>query len=251
MFYSLNSRKTRLRIYFILSIIFIYLNKNKILKNRKNTENTEQTINQKGSEFMNLIFLGDILRGPLDWEQTGFFNIKDFDTKEIKYLEIGVLFGSSLFQSLYIFLKHPKSTATCIDPWINYEKYTEGYDNNYNYNIFLENLKNFSDKMGKNFMHDDKLKIIREYSETAIPKLCDNYYDIIYIDANHDEPYVYLDAINSFKKAKVGGLIIFDDTQWIGVNNALEKFMKEYDNKIVKICEIRNDEQRIYKKISN
>lgn len=63
-------------------------------------------------------------------------------------------------------------------------------------------------------------------------KLHDKIYeniDFIYIDGDHDPEMVYIDAVNSFRYAKVGGIILFDDYNWRDVHNAgIDKFLEEY-----------------------
>ena len=56
--------------------------------------------------------------------------------------------------------------------------------------------------------------------------------DFIYIDGDHDPEMVYIDAVNSFRYAKVGGIILFDDYNWNDVHNAgIDKFLLEYAGK--------------------
>jgi len=53
--------------------------------------------------------------------------------------------------------------------------------------------------------------------------------DFIYIDGDHDPEMVYIDAVNSFRYAKIGGIILFDDYNWNDVHNAgIDRFLLEY-----------------------
>ena len=98
-------------------------------------------------------------------------------------------------------------------------------------------------------MHNDKLEIIREFSDKAVPKLEDNFFDLIYIDGNHETEYVYNDAINVLPKLKSGGILIFDDACWTSVNKGINKFVNENSDKIIHIGKVRDNEQAIYKKL--
>lgn len=56
--------------------------------------------------------------------------------------------------------------------------------------------------------------------------------DFIYIDGDHTPDMVYLDGVNSFRYAKVGGIILFDDYNWGDVHNAgIDRFLEEYAGK--------------------
>jgi hypothetical protein len=117
-------------------------------------------------------------------------------SKPINYLEIGTLCGANLFSVAKEYGFHNDSKLRCIDPWIKYDDYDENYEQDDNYNIFVKNLENSS--------------------HIEVPKLEDDYFDIIYIDGNHLSEYVMEDAVLSFRKLKVGGYMIFDDYGWCG-----------------------------------
>lgn len=56
--------------------------------------------------------------------------------------------------------------------------------------------------------------------------------DFIYIDGDHTPDMVYLDGVNSFRYAKVGGIILFDDYNWGDVHNeGIDRFLEEYAGK--------------------
>ena len=67
--------------------------------------------------------------------------------------------------------------------------------------------------------YSDKVKIIQELSDRALPQLiCQNKkYDLIFIDGNHVAPYVLTDSVMSWPLLKVGGYMLFDDYSW-GLN---------------------------------
>lgn len=71
---------------------------------------------------------------------------------------------------------HPESKTVAIDLWGDYAWHHDIYKS------FLENCENFGFK--------DKVEMIRGLSHIEVPKLQDEYFDMIYIDANH-EPMLF------------------------------------------------------------
>jgi hypothetical protein len=115
-----------------------------------------------------------------------------------------------------------------VDPWLDYEGYTEyqGKQTS-NYTHFIRNISLLPpEELNKIYIH-------RGYSSSIIPTFLDDSFDIIYIDGNHDSPYVLEDAILSLKKVKNGGYLIFDDTPCHEVQKALHIFMTLYSSSIM------------------
>ena len=106
-------------------------------------------------------------------------NIIDYENREINYLEIGVFYGANIIYFANTYGKHPKTKLFCIDPFEDYEDYNE-YMNKQeeHYSSFIENINNNN--------LNDKIIIKRGYSNLEIPKFHDNFFDIIYIDGNHE-----------------------------------------------------------------
>ncbi len=80
-----------------------------------------------------------------------------------------------------------------------------------------------------------KLVINRGYSNTEIPKFENDFFDIIYIDGNHEPEYVLEDAVLSFRKLKKNGIMIFDDYGWGGpdfTKRGIDGFLFGYHKKI-------------------
>jgi hypothetical protein len=154
-------------------------------------------------------------------------NLDDYKDRPIKYLEIGTFYGANLLSVADSYGLHKDSKLYCIDPWIDYEQYTEYKDEqSIIYNGFLKNIEASSVK--------DKFVVCRGYSNCEVPKLEDDFFDIIYIDGNHDPDYVMEDAVLCFRKLKKNGIMIFDDytegnphlTQY-GIDGFLHGFHKK------------------------
>lgn len=93
------------------------------------------------------------------------------------------------------------------------------------YDIFINNT----------VFNSHKIIIKRGLSVNIIPKLTDNF-DFIYVDGDHSEKTVWLDAIYSFEKLNIGGIMIFDDYEWNSDDKspkkAVDKFLTEYSELI-------------------
>lgn len=112
--------------------------------------------------------------------------------KNVRYLEIGVFEGRSLFWMLENVLTHPQSRAVALDAfWPSYEP------------TFLSNLE----KSGVAY----KVKIVKGLSRFELRQLPVHSFDIIYVDASHTADNTLSDMVLSWDLLKVGGLMIIDD----------------------------------------
>jgi predicted O-methyltransferase YrrM len=153
----------------------------------------------------------------------------DFINKNpINYLEIGTFYGANVISVANSYGLHENSKLYCIDPWQDYNDYTEykGQQESI-YNKFLKNVENSGFK--------DKITPIKGFSNIEIPKFEDEMFDIIYIDGNHEPEYVLEDAVLSFRKLKKNGIMIFDDYGWGGpdlTQRGIDGFMSGYHKRI-------------------
>ena len=146
----------------------------------------------------------------------------------IRYLEIGTFYGANLFSVGRSYASHPESRMYCIDPWTDYEDYPEykGLQESV-YESFSRNLESSGQK--------EKITVVRGFSHVEIPKFEDDFFDIIYIDGNHEPEYVLEDAVLAFRKLKVGGYMIFDDYGWGGpdlTQRGIDAFRSAYHKRI-------------------
>jgi predicted O-methyltransferase YrrM len=158
-------------------------------------------------------------------------NVQEYQGKPIHYLEIGTFYGANVLSVTNTYGSHKDSKLYCIDPWVDYDDYPE-YKNKQStiYETFLRNI-NHSE-------HKDKINIKRGYSNVEIPKFEDGFFDIIYIDGNHEPEYVLEDAVLSFRKLKINGIMIFDDYGWGGpdlTQTGIDSFLSGYHKRIVKL----------------
>jgi len=165
------------------------------------------------------------------WEPI-FFEVYKLDLNEmkntpIKYCEIGVFYAVNFITFEKTYGNHTDSELVAIDPWLNYSDYPE-YKNKNMEDIYITAMNN----MKLNDVDMNKVKVIRDYSHKGISLFEDNYFDIIYIDGNHQTYAVIEDLVLSFRKLKSGGIIICDDTHDSTIKNVVINFISFYSCKI-------------------
>lgn len=155
-------------------------------------------------------------------------NVNQYMNKPINYLEIGVFDGSNILSVSKTYGLHRDSKLYCIDHWDSYDKNIRTPA----YKTFINNIENSDAK--------NKIIINRGYSNSEIPKFNDNFFDIIYIDGNHEPKHVLEDAVLSFRKLKKNGIIIFDDYGWGGpgfTEKGIDSFISGYHKRIIYLGE--------------
>lgn len=166
------------------------------------------------------------------------------DYRPISYLEIGVADGGNAIYVADSFCKHPESKLHCVDPWIDYEEYPEYKgEQEIGWNTFNKNIENSP--------HHSKFSVYRGFSDAVVPSFPNEYFDIIFVDGNHETDYVYRDGQMALDKVKKGGYIIFDDYtySWPQTVKGIEMFLNDYGNKITIVMKDLNRNQAIVKKL--
>lgn len=158
----------------------------------------------------------------------------------IRYLEIGVFYGIHLFDVARTF---PSAQLYGVDPWLDYEEYPEykGQQNTI-FNGFQRNLSKCPDK--------SRIQAYRGFSNDIVPQFPNDYFDIIFVDGNHETEYVYKDGCMSFEKTKSGGYIVFDDMDekdWPQTREGVRQFEKEFEGKIEMVVNLTA--QIVFKKL--
>jgi len=161
-------------------------------------------------------FVGNVFNLSYKW-----LNVIPEPTVPVRILEIGSYHGANACSFVKTYAKHPKSEIHCVDPWLDYEEYPE-YKSRQptNYSKFLGNISKL-DPVDMN-----KIYIHRVLSSNM--KFEDEFFDIVYIDGNHERRFVVEDAITSFRMLKPGGWLIFDDMQDPAVVEGVEIFLTVY-----------------------
>lgn len=151
----------------------------------------------------------------------------------LSVLEVGSWEGRSTCWLLEHILTHASASITCIDTFegsIEHDHYDETY---------IKSLKErFDFNMAKTGASGKVKKLVGK-SQDMMRSLPLNSYDLLYIDGSHLASDVLRDAVLGWDLVKVGGLIIFDDYDFIFPQNLLENtkvgidaFIDAFHNKI-------------------
>lgn len=143
--------------------------------------------------------------------------------------ELGVFQG----ENFELMIKHNPQVAVAVDAWID-----DGTASRNDMGFSQETLdKQYSDFVAK--MSDKPfVQIYRKYTSDAVKYFPDNYFDLVYVDADHTYEGCLFDIKDWYPKVKNGKFLIGDDyrsavahrTEVIfGVVEAVQKFAAEND----------------------
>lgn len=153
----------------------------------------------------------------------------------LRILEIGAFegYGTTYFLENYL---SDSGSIVCVDPFLPYSESTiakiPGVDQLINEGAlgrFLENTQKWS----------DRITLIKGFSQHVLPLLSGDAFDLIFVDGDHSCDAVAQDGRESFRLAKSGGYIVFDDYRW-GADlprasrprDAVDQFLKHYADRI-------------------
>lgn len=134
--------------------------------------------------------------------------------------EVGVRSGKNACQ---MFNKIPELTLHCVDLWRPFIDVQSRRSHRVNYHLAKKNLKEY--------IEDERAKIIRKSSIDAVKKFEDGSLDFVYIDANHRFDFVMQDIIKWSKKVRVGGIVSGHDyykSDKYGVKLAVDAYVKAH-----------------------
>jgi len=136
-------------------------------------------------------------------------------------VEVGVAAGK---YSQILCQKNPQMKLSGVDPWLPYSGYRDYAKQSTFDKLEKEAVERLSSIPNYEF--------IREWSMDAVKKFEDNSLCIVYIDANHEDPFVTQDITEWSKKVKSGGIVAGHDwtriprVRW-NVKDAILKYTKE------------------------
>lgn len=156
-------------------------------------------------------------------------NPERFANRPIQYLEIGAHCGVNVVCVAASYASHPDSKIYAIDPWEDYEEYPEykGVQKSH-FDAFQHNIKEYP-------AIERKVKSLKGYSHEIIPTFQNDFFDMIYVDGNHQPEYVLEDGVLAFRKLKSGGILIFDDYNFMGLDvtkRGVDAFLTAYRDRI-------------------
>lgn len=154
-------------------------------------------------------------------------------TEPINYLEIGCADGGNAIIISKSYAHHPESKLYCVDPWMDYDEYPEykGYQET-GWETFNRNIQKCTDS--------SKFVVKRGFSDVIVPTFPDQFFDLIFVDGNHETEYVYRDGLMSLEKVKIGGYIVFDDYfhTWPQTVAGIKKFIEKAGSRIEIIADL-------------
>jgi predicted O-methyltransferase YrrM len=175
-------------------------------------------------------------------EKRNFIHLLTNITNSKFCVEIGVYKGSSLLSFAEI-LEEKGGKIVGIDPWsfeMSKNELGDKIFENYIYNELLKGQETFDllyksvSTIIENNQLSNTVSLIRKPSQDAFIEFEKESIDIIHIDGNHNEMNVSRDILLYLPLVKKDGFIIMDDSNWVGVRSAINKFL-------VTNCEIVQD----------
>ncbi|MCU0901608.1 MAG: class I SAM-dependent methyltransferase [Cypionkella sp.] len=122
--------------------------------------------------------------------------------------EIGVWEGD--FSQRILEICEPKELHL-IDPWLYLPEFTNaGFGKKKNEHLMEVRYQNVVAR----FKDDPRVKIHRATSDVALGAMADGSLDWVYIDGNHNEPFIGNDLALCLRKVKPQGIISGDDYNW-------------------------------------
>ena len=137
-------------------------------------------------------------------------------------LEIGCDVGDT---TQFLLDSNPNLSLIGVDPYVNYVDWN---GNNLNerevvYQRFKERLKGYK----------NRFDLLREYSDDAVERVLDNFFDLIFIDGLHEYDQLTKDCANYYSKLKEGGIFAGHDYNAIeGVRRAADEFAAKVGKEI-------------------
>ncbi len=94
---------------------------------------------------------------------------------------------------------NPQMTLYCVDPWDAYDGYQDYTD--------LKQLASMEEKARALLEPYPNVRFVKKYSMDALQDFDDGSLDFVYIDANHEDPFVTQDVNGWAKKVRSGGIL--------------------------------------------
>jgi len=149
-------------------------------------------------------------------------------------IEIGVLLGDF---SEVILKTTELSKVYLLDSWKYFppEEYKDCANK-----CQVEQDENYARVLKRVEEYGKRVEVIRGDSRAEFSKFEDGFFDFVYVDANHEYPYVKQDLVNWYPKVKVGGIFAGHDYRnaikrfcVFGVKQAVDEFCLEKNLKLM------------------
>ena len=153
------------------------------------------------------------MRPSIEWMH------KYFKNREVKIAELGVFKGINAERFLTML---NVEELHLIDLWIT----PDNLKMQYNYDAFYKNVC-------EKFKDSSNIKLLREDTVSASKHYVDNYFDIVYVDADHSYEGCKRDIEAWYPKVKKGGVLVGHDYYCCG--GVYKAVNEKFDSKFVKI----------------
>ena len=126
-----------------------------------------------------------------------------------------------------------------VDPWESYEKYNgstyrkPGHKRLKTWSSVMQNFIDVTKPFSK------KVFIHQATSVDAVSDFNDGYFDWIFIDANHDYPYIKENLEIWTPKVKMGGIVSghdYNNGKWVGIKKAVDEFVPKDKLNVISEC---------------
>ena len=151
----------------------------------------------------------------------------------LKFLQLGVFTGDASKWLLEIILTGQDSHLTDVDTW-------QGSNESAHHSMNFNEVENTYDVKVQQYSNVTKVKG-KTFDFLRQAPL--NYFDFIYIDADHTAAGVLLDAEMSWVCLKSGGILAFDDYKWsdgTGDKNrpqpGIDTFLERHESELCILC---------------
>lgn len=143
------------------------------------------------------------------------FVAPELQQKQSRLLQIGAYTGDASVWLYNNVLKHNDSVLVDVDTWEGSNEVAHKY-------LHWGSIENLYD--AKTAAGRQERKIVK-FKQTSDAFFRNNreMYDFIYVDGDHTSYGVIKDAVNSYECLNLGGIIAFDDYQWMGDKNPVNR----------------------------
>ena len=133
------------------------------------------------------------------------------DDLAVLFAELGFLTGAEIgtAEGRYAEIlckNNPGLILHCVDPWETYSNYRDYTDQEKLTNAYITARKR---------LYNYPVSFHKKYSMDAVGSFPDESLDFVYIDANHEWPYVTQDVYHWSKKVRPGGIVAGHDYYFI------------------------------------
>lgn len=139
--------------------------------------------------------------------------------------ELGVFQGDNFMEMI----KHNPKLAVAVDAWKDSGEHPRKYDD-YDQTEFDAQYQMFKNRVeGKPFV-----QIVKDFTTEAARQFPDEYFDFVYVDADHSYEACYADILAWYPRVKTGKFLAGHDyKKGFGVVEAVNKFVKENNLQLI------------------